>query len=97
VDRSRLDVLVARKGIGVGSALEQQARGVGVAEEAGQPERVEPVVAERIRERGVVVEQLAQPVRRSGRRRLEHAQLGIRAEDLVGSCSVSAVESFQQL
>ena len=48
MDRRRLDVLVTRQQVGVRAVREEHTCRVDVTEEAGEAERVEAVVAERV-------------------------------------------------
>ena len=92
-----LNVLVAGERVRVGAAVQEEARGLDVPEETGEPERLETVVAERVRLRRVFVEQLAEAVGSTESRRLEHVQLGIGGEQRGNPIVVSAVQGLEQL
>ena len=89
-----LDVLVSREGIHVRAAFEQETRRVDMPEEAGEAERVKAVVAECVRTRRVLVEQLAEPVRAADRRRLEDVEARVGGEQLVHRRPVAPVQRF---
>src|SRR6266511_244801 len=97
VDGGRLDVSVPRERVRVCAAPEQQARRFYMAEEAREAERVEAVVAEGVRARGILVEQLPEPVGPAERGRLEDVELGISGQELVDAVAPSPVESLEQL
>ena len=94
MDRGGLDVLVPRKGVHVRAALQQQPCRVDVSEEAGQPERMEAVVAEGVRPRCIFVEQRLQPLRPPQCRRLEHVEFTAGGEPL-SLVAVAAVDRFE--
>jgi hypothetical protein len=91
-----LDVLVSREGIHVCAPFEQETRRVDMSEEAGEAERVKAVVAECVRERRILVEQLAQPVRAADRRSLEDVEARVGGEQLIHSRPVASVQRLQQ-
>src|SRR5207302_4516818 len=91
------DVLVPLQRVDVRAALEQQSRGVHVAEETGQPERMEAVVSELVGAGGIVVEQLAQPLRVPERRRLVNGQCRAGGKQLVDPILPAPVEGIEQL
>ena len=68
-----------------------------MAEETGEPERVKPVVAERVRARGILVEQLAESFRPAEGGRLEDVERRVGREELIDSVSIARVESLQQV
>jgi hypothetical protein len=94
VNRRSLDVLVARERVHVGAAFEQDACGIDVAEEAGEPERVKPVVTERLGQFWVVLEQLAHSIRSTESGRLEDREL-LPLGNPLGLVSVSAIEILE--
>ena len=88
-------MLVAGERVRVGAAFEQEPRRLDMAEEAGEPERLEAVVAERVRSGRLFVQQLAYPLCPAERSGLEHVQLRV-AREQPGHV-VAAVERFEQL
>src|SRR5207244_11348476 len=80
VQRAGLDVLVAGERVRVGAAVEQEPRRLDMAEEAGEPERLEAVVAERVRSGRLFVQQLAYPPCPAERSGLEYVQLRVARE-----------------
>jgi hypothetical protein len=97
VDRRRLHVLVRRQRVDIGAALEEQACSINAAEEAGQAKWMEAVVAEGIRAGWILVEQLAQAVGFSERRRFENVELTIAGEELLDLFVVPSVQRLQQV
>src|SRR5262245_24860357 len=99
MNRGRLDVLVARERVHVGAVLEQEARGIDVAEEARQPKGVEAVVAERLREPRVLLEQFPYAIRPSERRCFEDRELlaGRELRRLVAVTSIQIVQYVRHI
>ena len=68
-----------------------------MAEETGEPERVKAVVAERVRTRRLVVEQLTQSLDQAEGSRLEDVELGIGGQELLDLFVVPSVQRLQQV
>jgi hypothetical protein len=81
--------------VDVRAALEEQPGGVDVAEKACEPQRVEAVVTEGIRERRVLRQQLAEAVGITGRCCLENGQRRVLGEQLLGAGAIAAVQGLQ--
>src|SRR5262249_61144413 len=97
VDGGCLDVFVLRQRVHLGAMLEQHSSRIDMTEETGEAEGMETVVAERVRERLVLREELAEPVRVSQGSRLQHVQVGVLGEQLVHSSAIAAVHGWEQL
>ena len=90
-------MLVAGQRVDVSAAFEQQPGGLEMPEEAREPERVKSILAEGIREGGIVVEKLADPLGLPACGGLEYVELRVRGQQLVGSCLVACVQGLKQL
>jgi hypothetical protein len=91
VQRHDLHV-VPRGRIHFRSTGDQYARGFDVAEEAREAERLKAVVSPRVRERRILVQELAQTLVSTGGRGFEHVELRVRRQQLVGSRLVAGVD-----
>ena len=83
VQRHHLHV-VPRRGVDLRPTLDEQPGRLDVAEEAREAERLKPVLGPRVREAGVLVEQLSKAVGPPDGGRFEDVELGIRSEQLLG-------------
>ena len=90
-------MLVARGGVDLGAALDEQPGGLDVAEEAREPQRLEAVLRPGVRERRILVEQLSNPVGPADGGRFEDVELGIRSKQLLHSSLVPPVDGLEEL
>jgi hypothetical protein len=74
--------------------LDEEPSCLDVAEEARETERLKTIVGPRVRERGVLVQELAHALGSTGGRGFEHVELRVRREQLAGACLVTGVDGL---